>query len=352
MLFEQVLFNLLDNAAKYAPAGLDRHACAAGGTAARCVLQLLDEGDGHPADEDSSASSTSSTACGRATGSGPAPASGSSICRGFVEAMGGTIAAGNRPTARAPSSRSRLPVPAGSRHGWRRRHDARPGRILVVDDEPPIRRFLRTASARTATDVAEAATGREALGRLAGAAPDLVILDLGLPDIQGQDVIRTPPRARLGGADRRPVEPQRRGRQGRGARPRAPTTTSPSRSAWTSSWPASARRSATASQQQGERPVFRSGDLAVDLVRRTVRVRDAEVKLSPKEYDILRALVAHAGQVLTHQFLLKEVWGGETDPQYLRIYVRSLRQKIEADPSRPRHILTESGVGYRLCAPD
>jgi two-component system, OmpR family, KDP operon response regulator KdpE len=105
-------------------------------------------------------------------------------------------------------------------------------------------------------------------------------------------------------------------------------------------------------QLQGERPLFRSGDLAVDLVRRTVRVRDAEVKLSPKEYDILRALVAHAGQVLTHKFLLKEVWGGETDPQYLRIYVRGLRQKIEADPSRPRHILTESGVGYRLCAPD
>jgi two-component system KDP operon response regulator KdpE len=103
-------------------------------------------------------------------------------------------------------------------------------------------------------------------------------------------------------------------------------------------------------QQQGERPVFSSGDLSVDLVRRIVRVRDAEVKLSPKEYDILRMLVAHAGKVLTHRMLMSEVWGGETDIQYLRIYVRQLRQKIEADPERPRHIITETGVGYRLRA--
>ena len=105
-------------------------------------------------------------------------------------------------------------------------------------------------------------------------------------------------------------------------------------------------------QQQGERPLFRSGDLAVDLVRRLLSVRGEEVRLSPREYDILRLLVAHAGKVLTHKFILREVWGCDTDIQYLRVYIRSLRQKIEGNPERPHHILTETGVGYRLRAPD
>jgi two-component system KDP operon response regulator KdpE len=102
-------------------------------------------------------------------------------------------------------------------------------------------------------------------------------------------------------------------------------------------------------QEEGERPVFHSGDLTVDLVRRIVTVRGAEVKLSPREYDLLRLLIAHAGKVLTHRFMLKEVWGGgDADVQYLRIYIRQLRQKIEPDPERPLHIVTETGVGYRL----
>jgi two-component system, OmpR family, KDP operon response regulator KdpE len=105
-------------------------------------------------------------------------------------------------------------------------------------------------------------------------------------------------------------------------------------------------------QVEGAEPLFQSGDLSVDLVRRIVRVKDEEVKLSPKEYDILRELVLHAGKVLTHKHLLREVWGPATeDVQYLRIYIRQLRQKLEADPERPRLILTESGVGYRLTAP-
>ena len=103
-------------------------------------------------------------------------------------------------------------------------------------------------------------------------------------------------------------------------------------------------------QQRGERPVFVSGDLAVDLARRVVKLRGEEVKLSPKEYDILGLLVAHAGKVLTHRFILREVWKTETDVQYLRIYIKQLRQKIERDPQQPRHILTETGVGYRLRA--
>jgi two-component system KDP operon response regulator KdpE len=105
-------------------------------------------------------------------------------------------------------------------------------------------------------------------------------------------------------------------------------------------------------QSHGERPVFRVGDLSVDLVRRIVKTGDREVKLSPKEYDLLRVLVQHAGKVLTHRFLLGELWDELTDAQYLRVYVRQLRQKIEADPEQPRYILTETGIGYRLHAPD
>ena len=105
-------------------------------------------------------------------------------------------------------------------------------------------------------------------------------------------------------------------------------------------------------QSHGERPIFRTGDLSVDLVRRIVKVGDNEVKLSPKEYDLLRVLVQHAGKVLTHKFLLGELWDDLTDAQYLRVYVRQLRQKIEADPERPHYVLTETGIGYRLRAPD
>ena len=105
-------------------------------------------------------------------------------------------------------------------------------------------------------------------------------------------------------------------------------------------------------QAQGERPVFQFGDLSVDLVRRIVKLSDKEVKLSPKEYDLLRLLVQHAGKVLTHKFLMQELWDEPTDPQYLRVYVRQLRQKIEPDPERPQHIMTEIGIGYRLRAPD
>jgi two-component system, OmpR family, KDP operon response regulator KdpE len=105
-------------------------------------------------------------------------------------------------------------------------------------------------------------------------------------------------------------------------------------------------------QVQGELPVFQVGDLSVDLVRRIVRKGGTEVKLSPKEYDLLRLLVQHAGKVLTHKVLLRELWDEAVDPQYLRVYVRQLRHKIESEPDRPRYVMTETGVGYRLRAPD
>ena len=105
-------------------------------------------------------------------------------------------------------------------------------------------------------------------------------------------------------------------------------------------------------QVQGERPIFKLGDLSVDLVRRIVKSGGEEVKLSPKEYELLRLLIQHAGKVLTHKFLLKELWSASIDPQYLRVYVRQLRNKIEPDPAQPQYILTETGIGYRLKAPD
>jgi two-component system KDP operon response regulator KdpE len=105
-------------------------------------------------------------------------------------------------------------------------------------------------------------------------------------------------------------------------------------------------------QSQGENPVFHSGDLSVDLVRRIVTVGGRDVKLSRREYDLLRMLVLNAGKVVTHKSLLKEIWGSEADIQYLRIYIRALRNKIEADPERPQHIQTEQGVGYRLRSQD
>lgn len=219
--------------------------------------------------------------------------------------------------------------------------------ILVVDDEPPIRRLLRTSLSSQGFGVVEAADGREAAEQIRRSSPDLVILDLGLPDMSGLDLIRT---VRAGGSslpilvlssrsdERGKVEALDLGADD--------YVTKPFGTAELFARIRAALRHRL--QQQGEQPVFRSGDLSVDLVRRIVRVRGAEVKLSPKEYDILRMLVANAGKVLTHRMLMNEVWGGETDVQYLRIYIRQLRHKIEADPERPRHILTETGVGYRL----
>lgn len=220
-------------------------------------------------------------------------------------------------------------------------------RIMIVEDELAIRRLLRTSLTSQGFQVIEAADGGQALAEIEQAEPDLVILDLGLPDIQGQELIRiirtqgsTLPIVVLSSRtdERGKVEALDLGADDYVTKPFG-----------TDELLARIRAALRHRlQQQGQRPIFKSGDLTVDLVRRVVCVRDAEVKLSPKEYDILRMLVAHAGKVLTHRMLMNEVWGGETDVQYLRIYVRQLRQKIEVNPEQPKHILTETGVGYRL----
>ena len=219
--------------------------------------------------------------------------------------------------------------------------------ILIVEDEPPIRRLLRTTLAAHDYRPIEAGSGAEALSAMRHHRPDLVLLDLGLPDIDGQALIgrireispvpivvlssRGDETAKVmaldAGADDYVTKPF--GADELMARLRA------------------ALRHRL--QQQGAERSFKSGDLSVDLVRRLVHRGTEDVKLSPKEYDILEQLVIHAGKVLTHKHLLREVWRDESvDPQYLRVYVRQLRQKVEADPSTPRHVLTEPGVGYRL----
>jgi two-component system, OmpR family, KDP operon response regulator KdpE len=224
---------------------------------------------------------------------------------------------------------------------------AGPPRALIVDDEPAIRRFLRTSLRAEGYDLVEAETGEAALAEIKRRPPDLVMLDLGLPGISGLDVIRK--LREVGSAVPIIVLTSRTDEAGKvealdlGA---DDYVTKPFGMDELLARMRAALRHRL--QQEGEKPLFRSGDLSVDLVRRIVTVRGAEVKLSPREYDILRLLIQHAGKVLTHRFMLKEVWGGEADVQYLRIYIRQLRQKIEPDPERPLHIVTETGVGYRL----
>jgi two-component system KDP operon response regulator KdpE len=228
--------------------------------------------------------------------------------------------------------------------------NAAPLRVLVVDDEPPIRKLLRTGLAAHGYRVLEAQNGRAALEQLE-ASPNLIILDLGLPDMQGHELLKTirsrndsVPIVILSSRDDEAgkVQALDLGADDYVTKPFGMDEL------------LARMRAAMRHQLQvhGERPVFRVGELSIDLVRRIVKIGDNEVKLSPKEYDLLRVLAQHAGKVLTHKFLLHALWDDLTDAQYLRVYVRQLRQKIEAEPERPQYILTETGIGYRLRAPE
>jgi two-component system KDP operon response regulator KdpE len=227
---------------------------------------------------------------------------------------------------------------------------ASPITVLVVDDEPPIRRLLRTSLTAQGYHIVEADNAAAALAEIRNHEPDVVILDLGLPDGDGLTVIET---VRRNSAVPIIVLSSRSDERGKVAALDLGADdylTKPFGMAELVARIRAALRHRL--QVDGAEAVFQSGDLSVDLVRRIVRVKQEEVKLSPKEYDILQQLVIHAGKVLTHKHLLREVWGPATeDVQYLRIYIRQLRQKLEADPERPRLILTEAGVGYRLTAP-
>jgi two-component system, OmpR family, KDP operon response regulator KdpE len=227
---------------------------------------------------------------------------------------------------------------------------AAPLKILVVDDEPPIRKLLRMGLTAQGYQVLEAPNGKIAL-ELLSQEPGLVILDLGLPDIQGHELLRLI-RARNEGVP--VVVLSSRGDEAGKVQALDLGADDYVTKPFGMDELLARMRAALRHQLQvhGERPVFRTADLSVDLVRRIVKVGSKDVKLSPKEYDLLRLLVQHAGKVLTHKYLLAELWDDQTDAQYLRVYVRQLRQRIEADPERPQFVLTETGVGYRLRAAD
>lgn len=220
-------------------------------------------------------------------------------------------------------------------------------RILVIDDETQIRRFLRVTLTGHGYVVKDVGTGKEGLDAVAGFSPDLIVLDLGLPDINGLDVVRElrewskVPVIILSvkgqetdkitvldaGADDYVTKPFAMGELL--ARIRA------------------ALRHITGTDEQ---PVLQFDDLTIDLAHRRIAVDDHEVKLTPTEYKIVKNLAINAGKVITQRALLHTVWGPsyENEVQYLRVYVAQIRRKLEHDPSRPRHIITEPGVGYRL----
>lgn len=222
--------------------------------------------------------------------------------------------------------------------------------IIVIEDDPPIRKFLRTGLTAQGFSIFEAETGKQGLIEAGVRKPDLVILDLGLPDMEGIEVIKTirtwsalpiivlsarnQEQAKIdsldAGADDYLTKPFGIGELL--ARIRV------------------ALRHAARPSELAPDNVFTTGDLKIDLLNRIVCVADQEVRLTPIQYRLLATLVKHAGKVLTHQQILKEVWGPsyQENAHYLRIYMSQLRHKLEADPTQPKLLLTESGVGYRL----
>lgn len=221
--------------------------------------------------------------------------------------------------------------------------------VLLIEDEPPIRRFLHASLTAAGYRVEEAATGEDGLRLAAGRPPDLVLLDLGLPGADGQEVLRrlrewlAAPVIVLSARDqeRQKVEALDGGADDYVTKPFG-----------VAELLARMRTALRHAARPAPDPVLAVGDLRLDLAARRVTRAGTEIHLTPLEYKLLATLVKHAGKVLTHRFLLKEVWGpGDAhETHYLRVFVAGLRRKLEDDPARPRHLLTEQGVGYRFAA--
>lgn len=222
--------------------------------------------------------------------------------------------------------------------------------ILIVEDDPQIRRFLRAAFSAEQYRFHEAITAEDGIAQAAARQPDLIVLDLGLPDRDGLEVIRQVRESTqtpiivlsARGQEKDKIAALDSGADDFVGKPFAVGEL-------LARVRAALRRSATISTA-GAGQVFRAGDIVVDLGRRVVVVRGAEVHLTPIEYKLLQTLIRHAGKVITQRQLLIEVWGPQhsEQAQYLRVYMAQLRRKLEADPARPRHFMTEPGVGYRF----
>ena len=231
-------------------------------------------------------------------------------------------------------------------------HDSnRQHRILVIDDEAAIRRFLHSALSSEEFLLHEAESGHGGLSAAASFRPDVILLDLGLPDMDGIEVIR-----RLREWSQVPVIilSVRDREDDKVVALDAGADDYLTKPFGVGELLARIRASMRRSMTQTIEPVFTSGDLTIDFTLRRVTAQGAEIQLTPTEYDLLRLLTTHAGKVLTHSQILKQIWGiaYQEQPQVLRVTISNLRKKIERDPSRPRHITTEPGVGYRLKTAD
>jgi two-component system KDP operon response regulator KdpE len=223
--------------------------------------------------------------------------------------------------------------------------------VLVVDDEVEVMRFLRVTLGAQGYRVVEATTGQQGLVEAATRSPDLVLLDLGLPDLDGVEVARrirewsAVPIIVLSarGQERDKIEALDAGADDYLTKPFGVGELS-------ARIRVALRNAARIGPSAGD-PVFTVGDLKLDLAARRVWLAQEEVRLTRTEFNLLATLARHAGKVLTHRQLLKEVWGpGATEPHYVRAYMGQLRHKLERDPAQPRYLLTEIGVGYRLSA--
>lgn len=222
-------------------------------------------------------------------------------------------------------------------------------RVLIIDDEPQIRRLLKVSLAAYGYDIHESCNGEEGIQRTAAFKPDLILLDLGLPDMDGKAVVETIrewSRVPIVVLSARDQENEKIAALDAGA---DDYITKPFSMGELLARLRVALRHAVSTEGS---PLIFCGDLKIDLVARHVTLRDQEIKLTPTEYEILKVLAQNMGRVLTHRQLLKAVWGNayHNDTHYIRVFIGQLRRKVEPNPSQPRYIITESGVGYRLIA--
>ena len=352
-LLERVLANLFSNALRYSPAGRppELHASLYGGTVR---LEVVDHGPGVPDEQKERIFEPFERVGDRHPGVGL----GLAVARGFAEAMGGRIGAFDTPggglTVRVTLPAARRPARTGPRSAPRGRSESsrccggRVTRVLVVDDEPSILRALRINLSAREYDVSTAVDGTTGLAAVARDRPDVIILDLGLPDMDGTEVIHG-----VRGWTSIPIivlsawgqENQKVAALDAGA---DDYVTKPfGMDELLARLRAAVRRAAPAPDE----PVVATADFTVDLAaKQVVRSDGSAVRLTPTEWQVLEILVRNSGRLVTQKQLLREVWGPtyETESNYLRVYLAQLRRKLEPEPSRPRYLLTESGMGYRF----